>query len=319
MNNKTHRPAGGDPPRWVSLSRGFTLVELLVVVAIIAVLLAMLLPALEGARWTTRHALCKGNFRQIATAFTTYALDNRGYYPHPDTYVKDRQTKIEYPRPIVRVYEGFIGAVGNIFYPYLPAHKETKVEIERYGSNHKMSAEQHPLMRCPEAEAMFMFDRRRVTAKNATGKLIGYGGGQVHHFFPNCISGVDSGWVSTGGSKPENFYPTEPEKMLRKLNDTMVMRTDDGPVEYTILMSDRHRRAGHMVETWHGRTEFNVDRYGNRFYFFNGPVMPNFAFADGSVRDYTYHTADRNSLMYTSQGTQRPSGDGYLMPKDFAE
>ena len=57
---------------------GFTLVELLVVVAIIAVLIALLLPALNLVRATAESAVCKTNIRGINTAISLYANDNRG-------------------------------------------------------------------------------------------------------------------------------------------------------------------------------------------------------------------------------------------------
>ena len=60
---------------------GFTLVELLVVVAIIAVLVAILSPALRRAKEITRRTICASNQRQIATAFTTYAVGNNTYFP----------------------------------------------------------------------------------------------------------------------------------------------------------------------------------------------------------------------------------------------
>src|ERR1043166_2132235 len=66
------------PPR-----QAFTLIELLVVVAIIAVLAAMLLPALNGARDTAKSVHCMNNLKQITLAAILYAGDNDDYAPDP--------------------------------------------------------------------------------------------------------------------------------------------------------------------------------------------------------------------------------------------
>ena len=62
-------------------SRGFTLIELLVVVAIIAILAAMLLPALTRARYAAQRASCTVNFRQISQSLSLYADDWQGFTP----------------------------------------------------------------------------------------------------------------------------------------------------------------------------------------------------------------------------------------------
>lgn len=74
------RAVGLSDPGLQALRHAFTLVELLVVVAILAVLAALLLPALSRARQTADSAVCQSHLRQIGIGMSLY-LDEFGAYP----------------------------------------------------------------------------------------------------------------------------------------------------------------------------------------------------------------------------------------------
>ena len=73
---------------------GFTLIELLVVIAIIAILAAMLLPALQQARGRAMGTKCTGNLKSVGLVAQTYLDDNRNWWPCGSTGPQRYDTEI---------------------------------------------------------------------------------------------------------------------------------------------------------------------------------------------------------------------------------
>ncbi|HUL51348.1 MAG TPA: DUF1559 domain-containing protein [Candidatus Nitrosotalea sp.] len=90
---------------------GFTLVELLVVISVVAILGALLLPALASAREKSRRAACLSNLRQVGIAIHNYAGDNDGKIPYgpkapPFTSPTDFYPSTGAPTSLISLFSG---------------------------------------------------------------------------------------------------------------------------------------------------------------------------------------------------------------------
>jgi prepilin-type N-terminal cleavage/methylation domain-containing protein/prepilin-type processing-associated H-X9-DG protein len=96
--------------------RGFTLVELLVVIGIIALLISILLPTLSKARESANRAKCLANLKSIGQAMTLYAQTNQGRLPNQNP----RQTALDYDGvnvTLVEFYKAVLDSPGVFHCP----------------------------------------------------------------------------------------------------------------------------------------------------------------------------------------------------------
>ena len=84
--------------------RNFTLVELLVVIAVIAILASMLLPALQKARENTKKIQCVNQLKQLSVAFSSYANDYNDWLPRSTT-----------PTRWINAIESYVGLSGVLY------------------------------------------------------------------------------------------------------------------------------------------------------------------------------------------------------------
>jgi len=142
---------------------GFTLIELLVVIAIIAILAALLLPALSKAKEQGRSVACKSNMRQITLAMIMYADDNSDYIPWPGEVDRDWQPDWVFGGQDTNPAYGFHAEGGSIFTyatglprveraVYLQGGSPTRYEMT---STNRI----YPVYRCPSTGAIGLAQR----------------------------------------------------------------------------------------------------------------------------------------------------------------
>jgi prepilin-type N-terminal cleavage/methylation domain-containing protein/prepilin-type processing-associated H-X9-DG protein len=155
---------------------GFTLIELLVVIAVIAVLMAILMPALNRAREQGKRAACLNNLKQMALAWNLYADDNEGKMINGNTSLggqnRDGTCWVYWPGRNASEQERLDGIRRGLLYAYCPSVKMYKCptgirgELVTYAIPDSMNGYYH----IPGAEDQIKTLRSQI--KNPTDQII---------------------------------------------------------------------------------------------------------------------------------------------------
>jgi prepilin-type N-terminal cleavage/methylation domain-containing protein len=144
---------------------GFTLVELLVVIGIIALLISILLPALQKARESAKATLCLSNLRQLGIGMQLYRQYNKDYYPPKNLYLP--QVGFLPPQVVTSVYVWTgKGPQFSTRYAHLAVNPiadngnytqatTEKRYINKYLSPKVQAGDEFPLAHCPSDEEAY--------------------------------------------------------------------------------------------------------------------------------------------------------------------
>jgi prepilin-type N-terminal cleavage/methylation domain-containing protein len=286
-------------------SAGFTLVEMLVVVAIIALLIAVLLPSMQRAKFVAKIASCASNQRQLVIGLTTYTLDNHGWYPKNGSYSRKPWAYTHHKN------------IPSLIKPYLGGEdiSDSRWAIEA------------PVMVCPGSR----FESRRNPDPR---------GHEVISYFAKFDTTNDSSAEAKGtGPDPDcdtcigqdnagrwyNHPPVvTPRNLMRRVNQTWTMAGQG--VEYDIVIGDFFRRQGfaqaYGLQTnhvWGGTRHYAVHFTPAPVYWgaLTGEGTANYGTSDGAVHQYGGFTFENLRNSTTMQKAQHHSS-GMYFPIDLA-
>jgi prepilin-type N-terminal cleavage/methylation domain-containing protein/prepilin-type processing-associated H-X9-DG protein len=282
--------------------RGFTLVELLVVIGIIALLISVLLPALNTARRQANTVKCQSSLRQIGIAFNLYAQNNKGAWPcvrWRPTYLSDKQWQSWTDRII----------------PYASGKKDVKgvYTTAADGDSVESMRRSSVVWGCPE----WTKSDEYVKSAYFSGVNI-YPGYGMQYYCPPYYGSYDSQWLATWAAatatKPERHGYFKQSQWCKKASERglifdapwdMVYVTDNVATPtmniypYNKAQIDAFAANGMAIEARHGKRNMTKQEAMNS-------SCVNTLFCDGHVATLSPLDAQRS---VRSPGSEKLVGD----------
>jgi prepilin-type N-terminal cleavage/methylation domain-containing protein len=197
--------------------RGFTLIELLVVIAIIAVLVALLLPAVQQARAAARTSQCRNNLKQIGLALHNYVSSHQRFPP-------GSTSDVEQGGWITNPSARHIHSWQSMILPYIEqstVHNQIDFNLSSMHAVNRPAASQIiSAYRCPSYSGPQFSDApsyTRFSPKYATTNYVAMGASDIGHIY-----GQNSGLFAPDGT----IYPlsnTRPADVTDGLSNTILV------------------------------------------------------------------------------------------------
>jgi len=261
---------------------GFTLVELLVVIGIIALLIGVLLPALTKARNASRVVACLSNMRQLATAVAGYVASNRGtlpeamnrnmvsgspnFFPNPAQYGLPAWTPATHVSGLTYV----LPSIGESLAPYLS----------------KDGSQSDAIWQCPSAQKGVETGQGAYVSAG-TNPLSGFAADdrwQPSYFYMNTkwyLNALFSGAAPTRPIDGVGFGPTAGEWMIRNVAGLRInkARSVSGQGSSQVVTFVEWVSTYHTTE---GKVIYSIPA-GQK-----GKYVGNYAYADGHAESQRY-------------------------------